>query len=281
MSKRRSLRRQFKGTATIESLETRQLLSSTVNGWNYVLPTDTPNTLPSLVSGSTTSYSLRELVQYYNESYDEPEPFVITLAAGATYTLSETSSSSSIWGGRLYNNNEYGALDISPNDSSTAGPLEIVGQQVAGQPNAVITCDIVDGQGGEEAPLDRLLHVLKGTLELQNVQLYRGLALDNGTASQGTDAAGGGVLVDPGATLDVTSCTFKSNAASGTASSDRDGSYSAAGGGIYASAGSNLNISGATVFTGNRLVAGHGASGVTAGLAGGSATVPALPCRRR
>ena len=117
----------------------------------------------------------------------------------------------------------------------------------------------------EEAPLDRLFHVIDGTLEIQDTELFRGLALDDGTGSKQTDAEGGGVLVNPGATLNVTSCMFKSNAASGTATSDRDGGHNAAGGGIYAAAGSSLNITGLTSFVNNRLIAGHGASAVGTG----------------
>ena len=98
--------------------------------------------------------------------------------------------------------------------------------------------------------------MIDGTLDIQDTELFRGLALDDGTGSKQTDAEGGGVLVNPGATLNVTSCMFKSNAASGTATSDRDGGHNVAGGGIYAAAGSSLNITGLTSFVNNRRLRG-------------------------
>ena len=265
MKKKSRFRRKFRSIGLLELLETRQLLTaSSFDYWPNVSTADSSPTAATPVVGSTSSYTLRELVQYYNTSYNQPEPFEIVLASSTTYTLTESDNTSSIWGGVSSNSNEVGALDVV-RTYSTAGPLEIVG---AG--TSVITCSIV-GSGAEEAPLDRLFHVIDGTLDIQDTELFRGLALDDGTGSKQTDAEGGGVLVNPGATLNVTSCEFKSNAASGTATSDRDGGHNAAGGGIYAAAGSFLNITGLTSFVNNRLIAGHGASAVGTGGDGGSA----------
>ena len=113
--------------------------------------------------------------------------------------------------------------------------------------------------------------MIDGTLDIQDTELFRGLARRRYGQQANRRGRGGGVLVNPCATLNVTICEFKSNAASGTATSDRDGGHNAAGGGIYAAAGSFLNITGLTSFVNNRLIAGHGASAVGTGGDGGSA----------
>ena len=100
MKKKSRFRRKFRSIGLLEVLETRQLLTaSSFDYWPNVSTADSSPTAATPVVGSTSSYTLRELVQYYNTSYNQPEPFEIVLASSTTYTLTESDNTSSIWGG--------------------------------------------------------------------------------------------------------------------------------------------------------------------------------------
>ncbi|MFM7127792.1 MAG: hypothetical protein ACKO0V_00360, partial [bacterium] len=122
-------------------------------------------------------------------------------------------------------------------------------------------------------PLDRIFQVLSGNLQFQNVKLTNGMAWDNGNGEKGTDALGGAVLVNPGATLSLTNCVVASNYASATLSSHvGSAGLNAAGGGIYGSAGSMISLNGYNSILNNRAIAGHGGTSTNSyGTAGGNA----------
>jgi hypothetical protein len=256
----------------LESLENRRMLTGSGVTWDYVSQADAYLTSAEVPAGSggtvdsvppggptgTTPYTIRALVEYYNETYNGTSPFEIELQSNTTYTLSDTDNASSVWGGRLYNNNEYGALDIDP--INTTAPLII-----AGGPGTILTCIQVGTPETREAPLDRIFHVIGGSLELQGLTIQGGRALDNGTGTEGTDALGGGVMVNPGGTLGLTSCAIQSNTASGSTGYAGKAGYNAAGGGVYGSAGSVINILGATSFSNNHA---YGGKGNTTGITG-------------
>lgn len=262
---------------SVETLESRRLLTvPTLSSWNLVSNADGGYTgVPSSGPVNGETYSIRALVEYYNNVYngEANQPFVIELGNG-TYTLSESANTSSDWGGRLDNGNQFGDLDINP--SHTFAPLIIQGP--AGG-TATLTCSKVTGTymvGGSNTmtvPLDRLIHVISGSVSLQNLKLTGGLAWENGSGSQATDSLGGAVLVNPGGTLSLTNCRVSSNAASATLSTHAGSAgLNAAGGGIYGSAGSVISINGTTDFNGNRAIAGKGGiSRTDVGLAGGNA----------
>jgi predicted outer membrane repeat protein len=261
MHRQRRLRHQ-RTIRFLETLESRRLLStaSTASNWPNVLTTDTTNMAAAPQVNTTTQYSLRELVQYYNGTYNSDSmPMTIDLTSDTIYTLSESANDTSE-GGRNNNSNEYGALDIEP--LHTTEPLIIVG--AAG---AVLTCDKVDG-----LPLDRLIHVISGGLEIQDVTLTKGEARDNSTG-QYTDALGGAALVNPGGSLSLTNCSVLSNkaVASTDAIAGQTMGISAAGGGVYGSAGSVINIAGSTTFSNNQVYAGDGDSNGPTGYEGGAA----------
>ena len=249
----------------LESLEDRRLL--TISSWDLVSTSDSAyNEIPSSGPVNNTSYSIRALVEYYNTVYngEANQPFTIVLGNG-TYTLSEINPSlpENGWQGRNDNYNYYGDLDINP--AHTFAPLIIQGP-VGG--SAVLTCSIVDSM----APLDRLIQVYAGSLQLQNVTLKGGLAWDNATGNSATDALGGAVLVNPGGALSLTNCKISSNAASATRSTHAGSAgLNAAGGGIYGCAGSVISLNGSNVFNANRAIAGKGGiSATSTGLSGGN-----------
>jgi hypothetical protein len=258
----------------LESLETRRLMTtSNITGWDLVSLSDSAYdeiTTSGPVTGTT--YSIRALIYYYNNTYDSSDPFTIQLGNG-TYTLSEVNTNlpENGWQGRNDNSNYYGDLDINP--AKTFAPLIIQGP-VGG--SAVLTCSIVDS-----ASLDRLIQVTYGSLQIQNVTLKGGLAWDNGNGSEATDALGGAVLVNPGGALSLTNCNISSNAASATRSMHAGiGGLNAAGGGIYGSAGSVITLSGSNVFNANRAIAGKGGTSSTStGLYGGNAFGAGLSMR--
>ena len=142
---------------------------------------------------------------------------------------------------------------------------------IEGGAGTILTATIVGSSSTKYVPLDRLIHVIGGSLVLDDIALQGGLALDNGTGSAGTDALGGGVLVNPGGSLSVTSCSMKSDAASGSTGHAGASGFNAAGGGIYALAGSTISIDGATNFIKERAIAGKGGSDGSVGDPGGNA----------
>ena len=79
------------------------------------------------------------------------------------------------------------------------------------------------------------------------------------------------MLVNPGGTLDVTSCSVLSDSASGSTGHAGASGFNAAGGGVYASSGSTININGATNFVNDRVFAGKGSNDGSVGEAGGNA----------
>ena len=250
----------------LESLEDRRLM--TISSWDLVSTSDSAyNEIPTSGPVDNTSYSIRALVEYYNTVYngEANQPFTIVLGNG-TYTLSEVNPSlpENGWQGRNDNYNYYGDLDINP--AHTFAPLIIQGP-VGG--SAVLTCSIVDSM----APLDRLIQVYAGSLQLQNVTLKGGLSWDNATGNSATDALGGAVLVNPGGALSLTNCKISSNAASATRSTHAGSAgLNAAGGGIYGCAGSVISLNGSNVFNANRAIAGKGGiSATSTGLSGGNA----------
>lgn len=260
----------------IENLESRRLLTTTpVSGWNLVSQNDSSYTeIPSTGPQDGQYYSLRALIEYYNSEYngESNEPFTITLGNG-TYTLSETANATELWSGRNDNANQYGDLDINP--LHTFAPLIIQGSTSG---TSVITCDNITGTYAVNntneltAPLDRLIQVISGSVQLQNVTLKNGLAWDNGTGTPATDSLGGAVLVNPGGTLSLTNCNVSSNAASATLSTHAGSNgLNAAGGGIYGSAGSVISLNGFNTFSNNRVIAGRGSiSPTSTGLKGGN-----------
>ncbi len=142
---------------------------------------------------------------------------------------------------------------------------------IEGGPGTILTCTVYGSSSTGYFPVDRLIHVISGSVELQDMTLKGGLALDNGSGYEDTACLGGGVLVNPGGSLSLTSCSIKSNAAGDPSVYSGNAGQGAAGGGIYASAGSVLNINGATNFTNNRVIAPAGASEGSTGGAGGNA----------
>ncbi|MFM7129461.1 MAG: hypothetical protein ACKO0V_08905, partial [bacterium] len=69
MKNRQNRQKKFAINTILDQLENRELLSGA--SWNLVLNSDTPNSnITSSGPVSGTSYSIRALVQYYNESYD-------------------------------------------------------------------------------------------------------------------------------------------------------------------------------------------------------------------
>lgn len=265
MSRNRRAKRVATLYGTVESLKNRRMLTGSGVTWSYVSQSDAYLTSAEVPAGSggmvnsvppggpagTTPYTIRALVEYYNETYNGTSPFEIELQSNTTYTLSDTDNASSVWGGRLYNNNEYGALDIDP--INTTAPL-IIG----GGPGTVITCIQVGNPSVAVAPLDRIFHVIGGSLELQGLTIQGGQAEDNGTGTEGTDALGGGVLVNPGGTLDLTNCAIQSNTALGSEGHAGMAGFNAAGGGVYGPAGSVINLAGVTTFSKNYAFAGKG-----------------------
>ena len=266
MSKKTFARRTIRTIRGFESLETRRLLTavpSTASYWPNVSPTDTSPTAATPEVGSTTSYSLRELIEYYDDTYNsDSTSMTIVLASTTTYTLTESGQPSSIEGGRNSTNNEYGALDVQP--TYTTAPLIIEGGT-----GTILTCDDVENTS---IPLDRLIHVISGSLQLQGMTLEGGEARDNGS-EQYSNAVGGGVLVDPGGTLSLTNCTVQSNkaVASTYGTAGQSTGISAAGGGVYGSAGSAINIVGSTHFDKNQVFAGDGRASGSTGEMGGDA----------
>ena len=251
---------------SLESLEDRRLM--TITSWDLVSTSDSAyNEIPSSGPVDNTSYSIRALVEYYNTVYsgEASEPFTIVLGNG-TYTLSEVNPSlpQNGWQGRNDNYNYYGDLDVNP--AHTFAPLIIQGPTGG---SAVLTCSIVDSM----APLDRLIQVYAGSLQLQNVTLKGGLSWDNATGNSATDALGGAVLVNPGGELSLTNCKISSNAASATRSTHAGSAgLNAAGGGIYGCAGSVISLNGSNIFNANRAIAGKGGiSATSTGLSGGNA----------
>src|SRR5262249_13366112 len=126
-----SKHRRFKKPAALrplEWLEDRRLLSGVT--WDNVLTGDAPlgtNPVPSSGPVTGTAYTLRALVEYYNSDYAgaSDAPFTIQLQSYTTYTLSDTTNASSVDGGRDNEQNQYGALDINP--TQTTAPLVIQG----------------------------------------------------------------------------------------------------------------------------------------------------------
>ena len=270
MSKHRRNRRTIGSISPLEPLESRRLLTTAaVSSWNDVATGDallTTNFVPSTGPVDGQQYTIRALVDYYDTvgTGSSSQPFTIELAANTTYTLSNTYDSSSIWGGRNNEANAYGALDVQP--AEPAGPLII-----EGGPGTILTCTVYGSSSTGYFPVDRLIHVISGSVELQDMTLKGGLALDNGSGYEATACLGGGVLVNPGGSLSLTSCSIKSNAAGDPSVYSGNAGQGAAGGGIYASAGSVLNINGATNFANNRVIAPAGASEGSSGGAGGNA----------
>ena len=253
---------------SLESLEDRRLMTIT---WNLVSTSDSAyNEIPSSGPVDNTYYSIRALIYYYNNVYDGEanQPFTIQLS-NATYTLSETNtgSISNGWQGRLDNDNKYGDLDVDPR--STTAPLIIQGPT---EGTALLTCNTVSA-GNYNVPLDRLIQVYSGSLQVQNITLKGGMAWDNALDSQTTDALGGAVFVNPGGTLSLTNCNVSSNSAfAGKSTCINTPGLNAAGGGIYGCAGSVISINGSSIFNSNRASAGKGSkSATTNGLAGGNA----------
>lgn len=271
MSKRAVRRKinKFQFSQMVESLENRMLMAS----WSYVLTSDpllTANTtVPSTGPSGNDSYSLRSLIYYYNNTYngEANQPFTIELS-NTTYTLSATTDESNIWGGRLENSDEYGDLDINP--IYTTAPLIITGP--AGG-NATINCAGGTGSNGISFGLDRLFQVISGNLQLANLTLQWGEALDNGELSKESSSLGGGVFVNPGASLSLSNCVVSSNQAGSallTNYSDATG-LNAAGGGVYGSGGSTISINNGTTFINNSVIAGKGGKSGSTGLSGGNA----------
>lgn len=264
--------RHGKPRVRLEWLEARTLLSTTAATPGSLPPetysvslSDAPvDTAPIPVSlEPNVSYTLRQLVGYYDDYYNLTGDLVIDLAAGATYTLSDVSSANptSEWAGRLDTQNNYGDLDVASNNYSGIGRL--VFEVPSGQP-ATITCsDVI----GTKIPIDRIFHVLTGgSLVLDNIKVQGGRALDNGL-QQSTDAEGGAILVDSGAGLSLESCTIQNNSAVGTTGPDVVGAslsgragagYNAMGGGIYGAAGSTIAIDANTVIQNNFAEGGKG-----------------------
>ena len=251
----------------LESLEDRRLM--TITSWDLVSTSDSVYTqIP--VSGPQTGsyYSIRALVEYYNTVYngESNQPFTIQLGNG-TYTLSETTSTSNLWGGRLDNNNQYGDLDVNP--LNTTAPLIIQG--VSGG-TTVITCSGGQTSSGISFGLDRLIQVESGTLQVQNLTLKYGQALDNGTTNKETSGLGGAVLVNPGGAFSLTNCVVSANSAgAATTNYSYTSGLNAAGGGLYGSPGSTISINGNNTFLGNDAKAGKGGTSGSTGQAGGNA----------
>ena len=107
----------------LESLEDRRLLTTSPASWSYILSdsnyaqyghtsADPGDTVTSTGIEDNTYYSIRALVTYFNTTYNgestasglSSQPFTIQLG-NDTYSLSQTTSTSNLWGGRLENNN--------------------------------------------------------------------------------------------------------------------------------------------------------------------------------
>lgn len=275
----------------LEVLEARALLTSAAS--NVAPPSQTFSVLTQDLPFSATlsipsslqagdSYTIRQLVGYYDTYYNSTQDWTIDLSA-STYTLSNISEefAGTEWAGRNENQNGVGDLDLYPTSYTGIGKLVFAGP--AGS-YATITCSNVNLSSGGSIPLDRIFHVQSGaSLGLQNVTVEGGMALDDGNG-QDTDAEGGAVLVDSGASLSLVNAKIVGNFAIGgagqnvvgaTGSSRKGAGYNASGGGIYGEAGSNISIDATTIVSNNFAQGGRGGNvsggGLTQGGQGGSA----------
>ncbi len=274
-------RRATKTPFVVESLEARLLLATqAVNVAPptqsfTILPQDEPlngqYAVPSSIQAGA-SYTLRQLVGYYDYYYNSTQDWTINLGA-QEYTLSDVNENldGSKYAGRNENQNQVGDLDLFPTSYTGIGRLILEGS--AG--DATISCAQVPvtsngnstGTQIGTVALDRIFHVLSGaSLGLDNVEVTGGLALDD-SDGQDTDALGGGILVDSGGSLSLTNSKVVSNYAVGTAgpnvltasNSGRKGAgFNAAGGGIYGAAGSNISIDATSIISHNAAQGGHG-----------------------
>jgi hypothetical protein len=186
-------------------------------------------TLPS----SFTAVTVSDLIADINAANETPEADTITLAAGATFSLTEI------------NNSTHGPTGL---------PVIAAGEDLTIIGNG----DVIERSAAAGTPAFRLFDVAAGaSLRLENATLQGGLATATTYSYSIPLPARGGAILNMGA-LTVNSVTVQNNTAKGSDSIyfySYTGGFGAAGGGIY-SAGS-LTMTGCTIQN-NAAIGGQG-----------------------
>ena len=142
-------------------------------------------------------------------------------------------------------------------NQNLTGDLDVI---AGGRTVRIVGADVVEVNGKE----DRVFHVHQGILEIDNVDVRKGEARDDG--STGPHALGGGILVSAGASLTVRDALIASNnafGADGPATNpnlDPIKGGDARGGGIYITGGGTLSLDNTSVNQ-NGAVGGRGGAG--------------------